>query len=107
MLEEVLPEVITNITKEEAASLVLNIFEYLNYDVQEFRIPEENTFTGHWINGNSVLLCNIVQNAMDLQQLIYGDTNITEDQLRAYADKNVYYDDNGNYIDYNNGIVNF
>ncbi len=107
MLENVLPNVSTNITKEEAASLVLNVFDYLSYDVQEFRIPEDNTFSGHWINGNSVLLCNIVKNAQDLQQLIYGRSTVTEDQLKQYAQYNIYTDDNGNYVDYNNGIVNF
>ena len=107
MLEEVLPNVSTNISKEEAASLVLNIFNYLSYDVQEFRVPEDNTFTGHWIEGKSVILCNIVKNAQDLQQLIYGRTTVTEETLKKYAEFNKYYDDNGNYIDYNNGIVNF
>ena len=107
MLEEVLPNVSTNITKEEAASLVLNIFDYLSYDVQEFRVPEDNTFTGHWIDGKSVILCNIVKNAQDLQQLIYGRTTVTEETLKKYAEFNKYIDDNGNYVDYNNGIVNF
>ncbi|SDB38247.1 transcriptional attenuator, LytR family [Ruminococcaceae bacterium FB2012] len=107
MLEEVLPNVSTNITKEEAASLVLNVFDYLSYDVQEFRVPEDYTFTGHWIDGKSVILCNIVKNAQDLQQLIYGKTTVTEETLKKYAEYNKYIDDNGNYVDYNNGIVNY
>ncbi len=107
MLETVLPNVTTNITKEEAASLVLNVLDYLSYEVQEFRVPEDMTFSGHWIDGKSVLLCNMVKNAQDLQQLIYGRTTVTDEQLKQYAEFNVYVDDNGNYIDYNNGIVNF
>lgn len=107
LLEDILPNVSTNITKEEAANLVLNVFDYLSYEVQEFRVPEDNTFTGHWIDGKSVILCNIVKNAQDLQQLIYGRTTVTEETLKKYAEYNKYVDDEGHYIDYNNGIVQF
>ena len=101
------PTVYNDFEEGEIASLLLNILSYLDYEVQEFRIPEDYTFTGHYIDGKSVLLCNTVKNAMDLQELIYGTTNVTEEQLKKYAEQNVYYDDNGNYIDYNNGIVNY
>ena len=104
---KVFPTVYNDFEEGEIASLLLNILSYLDYEVQEFRIPEDYTFTGHYIDGKSVLLCNTVKNAMDLQELIYGTTNVTEEQLKKYAEQNVYYDDNGNYIDYNNGIVNY
>ena len=107
LAHKVLPKVSTNIEEEEAAFLVLNILNYLDYEVQEFRVPEDYTFSGHWIDGKSVILCNTVKNAMDLQELIYGKTTVSEEDLKKFADKNVYYDDNGNYIDYNNNIVNF
>ncbi|MBR4555206.1 MAG: LCP family protein [Ruminococcus sp.] len=107
LAHKVLPQTFTDISEGEAASLVLNILDYVEYDVQQFRVPEEGTYSGHWIDRKSVILCNTVKNAQDLQTLIYGQTNITEEELKKFAQYNQYYDDNGNYVDYANGIVNY
>jgi len=100
LANEVLPQVTTTITEGETFSLILDALDYANYDIQEMRIPEEGTYSGHFIKGNSVLLCNTVKNAQDLQMLIYGKTNVDEAQLREYEQQNKYIDDNGSLIDY-------
>lgn len=100
LAHDILEHIYTDISEGEAASLLLNIFEYMNYDVQDFRIPEEGTYSGHWIKGRSVILCNTIKNATDLQMLVYGSTNIDEEKLKQYAEQNKYYDDNGKLIDY-------
>lgn len=96
----VLKDITTTITEGETFSLLLNALDYANYDIQEMRIPEEGTYSGHFIRGNSVLLCNTVKNAKDLQMLVYGKTNVDESQLKQYEQQNKYLDDNGNWIDY-------
>jgi len=104
----ILPNIRTDIEEGEAASLLLNMLDYANYDVQEMRIPEEGTYSGHWIDGKSVILCNTLKNAMDLQQKIYGITNIDEEmmtKLKEFAQQNAYLDDDGNWVDYYNGGV--
>lgn len=97
---EILGDVTTSITEGETFSLLLNALDYANYDIQQMRIPEDNTFSGHYIGGRSVLLCNTVKNAQDLQMLIYGKTNVDEEQLKKFEQQNKYIDDNGNWIDY-------
>lgn len=96
----ILGEITTNITEGETFSLILDALDYAKYDIQEMRIPEEGTYSGHFIKGNSVLLCNTVKNAKDLQMLVYGKTNVDEEKLRQYEQQNKYRDDNGSLIDY-------
>ena len=104
LAHKILPNVYTDIPEGEAASLLLNVFDYVKYDVQNFRIPQEGTYSGNWIQGKSVIICNTVQNAKDLQQLIYGRSTVDEEKLREFAEQNRYYDDNGRLVDYfNNG----
>ena len=106
LAHKIFGDIYTDIEEGEAASLLLNIFDYTNYKVQEMRIPEEGTYSGHWIQGRSVILCNTVKNAQDLQMLIYGETNIDEEKLKEFAEQNKYYDDNGNLVDYfNTGVT--
>lgn len=103
LAEKILPQTYTDIEKGEAASLLLNIFDYVSYDVQEMRIPAEGTYFGHWIDGKSVILCDTITNAKKLQELVYGETNIDEEKLRKYAEQNKYLDDDGNWIDWYDG----
>ena len=107
LAEKILPQTYTDIEKGEAASLLLNVFDYVTYDVQEMRIPAEGTYFGHWIDGKSVILCDTITNAKQLQELVYGETNIDEEKLRKYAEQNKYLDDDGNWIDWydGNGVI--
>ncbi len=86
LLTRVLPQVKTDLEKDEIASLLLNSFEYMNYDVQELRIPADGTFTDQYINGMSVLCPDFDANAKLLQDTIFGVQEVedTEEDQFSY-----------------------
>ena len=106
--DKILPDTYTDLEEGETASLLLHAFEYMGYEIQQVQIPAEETFSGHFVDHKSVLLADLRANARIVQQMIYGTTVIEEDSRDENDttpssnpyDHNGYYDDNGNWIDY-------
>lgn len=114
-----LDSLITKVLKEEnvksdletgdVASLLLSAFEYMDYDIQEIRVPADNTFTEERINGMDVLSVDFTMNTKIIQETIYGETNISDnddssqieagyDQYGNFIGDQGYYDKDGNYV---------
>lgn len=70
----------TNLSEGEVASLLLNCFEYMDYEQQQLQIPSDGTWSGVRIRGMEVLSVNFVKNAKLLQETIYGDTKIDDSE---------------------------
>lgn len=126
LLNKVLKQVTTDIPDGEIASMLLNAFDYMNYSIQEIRIPVDGYFTADTINSLDVLSPNFEANAAILQNLIYGSAKTSEEAVKQYEEEssslavdangydqngnyvgfdtdynaNGYYDENGNYINY-------
>ena len=108
LADKILPDTYTDLEEGETASLLLHAFEYMGYEIQQVQIPAEETFSGHFVDHKSVLLADLRANARIVQQMIYGTTVIEEDSRDENDttpssnpyDHNGYYDDNGNWIDY-------
>lgn len=66
----------TNLSEGEVASLLLNCFEYMDYEQQQLQIPSDGTWSNATIRGMSVLSVNFLKNAKLLQETIYGNSNI-------------------------------
>ncbi|WP_164489189.1 LCP family protein [Ruminococcus sp. Marseille-P6503] len=115
LLNSVLPDVTTDLESGEIASLLLNAFDYMNYDIQELRIPADGTFTNEYINGMSVLSIDFDSNMQLLQQTVYGDSAVAasadpdedENGYDQYGNnngsENGYYDAYGNWVSQNSG----
>ena len=102
LLKEVLPEVTTDLVESgKIASLLLNSFEYMDYDIQELRIPADNTFTNETINGMAVLSIDFDANMKLIQETIYGESAV-ESSTEPVVDENGY-DQYGNYVGFTNG----
>lgn len=69
------PMLTTNLKKSEISTLVTNSLTYLNYDIEEFRLPENDNYSSKNINGASVLCINNITKARkDLAKFIYEDS---------------------------------
>ena len=63
LLNEVLPNVHTDLTDGEIASLLVDVFDILDYDVQEVRIPADGYYSNEIVDNMDVLLFNYNANA--------------------------------------------
>ena len=66
----------TNLSSGEVASLLLNCFEYMDYEQQQLQVPADGTWSNAIIRGDQVLSVNFMKNAKLIQETIYGQTNI-------------------------------
>ena len=83
----IFPQVTLDITKSEMLSIVLNSFDYMNYDIQELRIPADGLFTEDVIGGLSVLSPDFKANTDLIVKTIYGKDDESEsDDLDAAND---------------------
>ena len=80
---KIFPQVKLDITKSEFASMLLNSFDYLNYEVQQLRIPADGMFREDIVTKNgynlSVLSPDFKANSDLLIKTIYGDPNEDSD----------------------------
>jgi len=72
-LNKILPNIITNMSKGEVISLMLDSFDLMKYEVIQNRIPVDGSWEYMYINGMSVLGTDIDQNIQSLKDTIYGD----------------------------------
>lgn len=73
VLNDVLPEIQTDINKTEMASLGVNaLLKYIKYDIEEQQIPAKNTWSNAWVGSQQVIKADIEENTKILKEFIYG-----------------------------------
>ncbi|MGN1113752.1 MAG: LCP family protein [Oscillospiraceae bacterium] len=79
--QKIFPEVKLDITKGELASLLLNAYDYMSYDIQQLQVPADGAFEegsvqvqsgGEWL-ALSVLFPDFQKNAEIIKDKIYVD----------------------------------
>ncbi len=55
VIYDVSPMITTNLSKGELIGLGTNIFAYLKYDIDEFRVPTNSNFSNTWVGESQVL----------------------------------------------------
>jgi len=71
----VLPQVTTNLTKGEMFSLILSLPSYANYDLQQWRIPIDGSYSNMRIGGMAVIDVDFQSNIDEIERKIYGEIN--------------------------------
>ena len=71
VLNKLLPDVTTNLTKGELFSLLLSAPIYKNYSFVEYRVPIDGSYKGLTIEGKSVLGIDFDKNIEELKKIIY------------------------------------
>lgn len=84
LIKKVFPEVQTDITDGEIASLLLSAFDYMNYDIQELRIPADGYYTDEVIYSMQVLSPNFQANGAFMKYMIYGDCKNVDEAIKQY-----------------------
>ena len=87
LLNDVLPNVHTDLTDGEIASLLLDVFDYLDYDIQEVRIPADGYYTNEIIANMDVLNFNYNANAAIIEKVVYGDCSTVEEAIQEYQNE--------------------
>jgi len=72
LLNEILPDVTTNMPESEIFSYILGAPGYLKYDLEQFRIPLDKAYKGLRVRGMAVLTIEFEKNVKALQDKIYG-----------------------------------
>lgn len=83
LANKILPQIKTDVTKTEAAQLLVDMLDYRNYEIQEFRVPADGTFTDQIISGMDVLSVDFNANAEQFRQLVYGSIVLDEEGNEA------------------------
>lgn len=78
IVEEVLPNISTNITQDEFVTLAFSALVYMNYDISQMQIPVDGTWYNDTISSQAVLVMDIDENAELLQEFLTSDT-VTRD----------------------------
>lgn len=78
LANKILPQIKTDVTKSEAAQLIVDMLDYRNYEIQEFRVPAEGTYTNQIISGMDVLSVDFNANAEQFRKLVYGTIVLDE-----------------------------
>ena len=100
LMNKVLPEVETDLEDGEIAEMLLNAFDYMNYDIQQLRLPVDDYFTMDFINSQSCLSLTTWQfqaNAAMLRYMVYGDCKTVEEAREQYQkeiDDGTFYEKN-------------
>lgn len=75
LLNLVLPQITTNLTEGELFSMILNLPAYKNYNLEQWRIPFEDSYSFLKIRGMSVIGIDFDKNSKELESRIYGDSD--------------------------------
>lgn len=73
ILNQVLPQVTTNLSQSDCLSLIASAPQMLSYELSSACVPADNTYSLAMINGMSVLSVDMESNARLLQEQIYGE----------------------------------
>lgn len=74
----ILPYITTNLTKTEILSYIAAVAGIGSMELETFRVPMDNAYTGAKINGQSVLSINFEKNNAALREFIYGVSGVVE-----------------------------
>ncbi|MGM9637009.1 MAG: LCP family protein [Eubacteriales bacterium] len=72
LLNSFLPEVTTNLTKDELLSMLMKITTYFSYDIKSYSLPISGSWQYATIRGMSVLSINFKKNYEALEKMING-----------------------------------
>lgn len=72
LMNEILPQVTTNLTEGEIFSLILLLPSFASYDLQQLSIPLSGTYTNVRINKMEVLGIDFEKNIKEIHSKIYG-----------------------------------
>lgn len=87
LMNKVLPEVETDIEDDEVADLLLNAFDYMDYSIQQLRIPADGYYTDAVIWSQSCLSLGPMDfqaNTAIMNYVIYGDCKTSEEAAQQY-----------------------
>lgn len=87
LANKVFPQVNTDLTNGELASLLYNAFDFMNYDIQEVRIPADGYYTNEVIDQMDVLMPDYAANAAIMQKIIYGEAKTVEEAAKQYEEE--------------------
>lgn len=71
--DTVLPNLATNMTNEEIWELIGDALKYFKYGLVTARVPFDGTYTGEYIDSQSVILPDYSKNVSMLLDVIYGN----------------------------------
>lgn len=87
IIEKVAPYINTNFKKNEIITLSKDSPKYLQYEISEFRLPENDNLEGRNINGASVLVIKDMNKAkLNLAKFIYEDS-VKESSKKSISTK--------------------
>ena len=72
MAETIVPQVKTDISKGEMAMLVLKSLGYMGYDMEEMRIPIDDSYSSQYFGSQQALSIDFDANKKALKEFIYG-----------------------------------
>ena len=75
LAEVILPQVKTDITKGEMIGIGLGALGYLTYDVEQLRIPVDNSYTSQYFGSQQALSIDFDKNKSELRNFIYEENN--------------------------------
>lgn len=75
LVNTVLPQITTNLTKGEIFSLVLGLPSYANYDLQQLRVPIDGSYRNMRVRGMSVLDVDFKENINEIHLKVYLENN--------------------------------
>lgn len=71
--DQVLPQITTNLSKNKIISMILSFPTYRNYEIEQWSIPMEDTFSFVTINKMSVIGIDFEKNIRELHNRVYGE----------------------------------
>ena len=83
LAKKILPQIETDITKAEAAQLLVDMLDYRNYKIQEYRVPADGTYSNEIISGMDVLLVDFTLNSQNFMELVYGSVEVSEEGVET------------------------
>lgn len=72
LMNKILPQVTTNLTQGEIFSMILSLPSYAKYDLQQWSIPVNGSYSNMRIRGMAVLGIDFDKNIKEIQKRIYG-----------------------------------
>lgn len=87
LMNLVLPEVETDLEEGEIASMLLNAFDYMSYDIQQLRIPADGFYSSEIIWQQDCLSLRTWQfqaNAAFIRYIVYEDCTNIDEAIKQY-----------------------
>lgn len=79
LANKIFPQIKTDVTTTEMMGLLVDMLDYRNYSLQEFRVPADETYANTIIGGMDVLSVDFEANAQMFKELVYGTIKLEDD----------------------------